>query len=135
MREMDEARELQAIEKERLLAEQAKQERDEFLRIVQQQKEERVREQQVGDQQKNILHEHSKQLRAQIQQKEEIKKQERLDYLEEGKIVRQEQEAQKRKLEHIKQKKLEEMGSLGIPDKYKADLAKKKVDWSKLDTK
>jgi len=38
---MAEARERQFSEKERLLAEQAKQERDEFLRIVQQQKEER----------------------------------------------------------------------------------------------
>lgn len=50
-------------------------------------------------------------------------------------MVRQEQEAQKKKLEHIKNTKLNEMKGLGIPDKYQADLAKKKVDWTKLETK
>lgn len=81
---MAEARDKQFAEKERLLAEQAKQERDEFLRIVQQQKEEREREQQIEEEKKRILGKHSVQLRSQIQQNEEIKKQERLDYLEEG---------------------------------------------------
>ena len=81
---MAEARDKQFAEKERLLAEQAKQERDEFLRIVQQQKEERQREQQIEEEKKRILGKHSVQLRSQIQQNEEIKKQDRLDYLEEG---------------------------------------------------
>ena len=38
LKEMEEARRLQFLEKERRLAEQAKQERDEFLRIIQTQK-------------------------------------------------------------------------------------------------
>jgi hypothetical protein len=45
---------------------QAKQERDEFLRIIQQQKEERVKETQIDDDKKNILKAHSQQLRSQI---------------------------------------------------------------------
>ena len=49
--------------------------------------------------------------------------------------MRQDQEAQKKKIEYIKQGKLGEMRDLGIPDKYQADLAKKKVDWGKLETK
>lgn len=105
------------------------------MRIIQEQKEAREREAQIDDEKKNILLQHSKQLRSQIQQNDEIVKQDRLDYLEEGRLVRQEQEAQKKKLEHIKNSKLGEMKDLGIPDKYQADLAKKKVDWTKLETK
>ena len=70
------------------MSEQAQQERGEFLRIINQQKEEREQEHQIDSEKKKILHDHSKQLRAQIQQNEEINKQGRLDYLEEGRLVR-----------------------------------------------
>ena len=102
LKEMEIARETQALEKERLLAEQAKQERDEFLRIINQQKEEREKEHQIDEDKKHILHKHSKQLRSQIQQNEEVKKQERLDYLEEGRLLRKQQQAELKKLEKIK---------------------------------
>lgn len=88
IKDLEEAREHQFLEKQRLLAEQAKQERQEFLRIINQQKEEREQEAQIDGEKKNILVDHSRQLRAQIQQNEEIKKQDRLDYLEEGRLVR-----------------------------------------------
>ena len=54
-------------------------------------------------------------------------KQERLDYLEEGRKVRQRIEEERRKVEAIKNKKLGELNNLSIPDKYKAELAKKKI--------
>ena len=50
-----------------------------------------------------------------------------MDYLEEGRKVRQKIEDEKRKIEAIKQKKLEQLNNLEIPDKYKAELAKKKI--------
>lgn len=82
MRDMEEARETQFRERERLLAEQARQERDEFARIIRSQKEEAEKDRQINDEKKNILKEHSLQLRTQIIQNEETTKQQRLDYLD-----------------------------------------------------
>lgn len=66
-------------------------------------------------------------IREQITKNEEIKKQDRLDYLEEGRKVRQRLEDERLKVERIKMEKLAELGQLGIEDKYKHDLAKKKI--------
>lgn len=61
---MEEAREQQFLEKESLMNEQAKQERDEFLRIIKEQKEQAEKEQQISEEKKKILYDHSKQLRS-----------------------------------------------------------------------
>jgi len=45
--------------------------------------------------------------------------------------VRQKLEEDKMKVEGIKQRKLGELKSLGIHDKYQHDLAKKKIQWAK----
>ena len=47
--------------------------------------------------------------------------------MEEGKKVRQKMEVEKQTLEKIKHKKLEQLKSLGISEKYAAELARKKV--------
>lgn len=65
--------------------------------------------------------------REQITKNEEYKKQDRLDYLEEGRKVRQKLEEERLKVERIKQEKLKHLQELGIEDKYKHDLAKKKI--------
>lgn len=65
--------------------------------------------------------------REQIQQNSEKKKQDRLDFLEEGKKIRQRLEDERMKVEGIKQRKMNELNDLGISDKYKAELAKKKI--------
>lgn len=127
MRDMEEARQTQFREKERLLAEQARQEREEFMRIIRSQKEEAQKDRQIDDEKKNILKSHSLQLRTQIIQNEEGKKQERLDYLEEGRRVRQNLENERKRLEQIKDHKLGELKHLGISDKYQADLSRKKI--------
>ncbi len=56
--------------------------------------------------------------------------QERLDYLEEGKKVRQKLEEDRLKVEGIKQRKLNELQSLGVEQKYQYELAKKKIVWA-----
>jgi hypothetical protein len=66
-------------------------------------------------------------IRNQITKNEELKKQERMDYLEEGRKVRQKQEEERRKVENIKKDKLDSLSKLGIEEKYKADLSKKKI--------
>ena len=57
----------------------------------------------------------------------ELRKQERLDYLEEGRKVRQRIEDERLKVERIKKAKLDGLVGLGIEDKYQADLAKKRI--------
>ena len=66
-------------------------------------------------------------MRSQIQQINEVVKQDRLDYLEEGRLVRQKLESDRLKVEKIKYRKLNELKGLGIDEKYQADLAKKKI--------
>ena len=57
----------------------------------------------------------------------EVGKQERLDYLEEGRKVRQRIEDERLKVERIKKSKLDGLVGLGIEGKYQADLAKKRI--------
>ena len=58
---------------------------------------------------------------------EEVRKQDRLDYLEEGRKVRQRIEDERLKVERIKADKLNGLKELGIADKYQADLSKKRI--------
>ena len=43
--------------------------------------------------------------------------------------MRQKIEEERRKIEAIKQKKLEDLQQLNIPDKYQAELARKKISF------
>lgn len=54
-------------------------------------------------------------------------KQARLDYLEEGRKVRQKIENERLKVENIKKSKQDSLVQIGIADKYQADLAKKRI--------
>ena len=63
----------------------------------------------------------------QIGMNSEVKKQGRLDYLEEGRKVRQRIEDERLKVERIKKSKLDGLVGLGIEGKYQADLAKKRI--------
>lgn len=126
-RDLEQARQSQFEEKERRMAEQAKQERDEYMGIITTQKEDEMKEAYIDDEKKRILRQHADEIRAQITQNDEIKKQERLDYLEEGRKVRQELEDEKSRLHQIKSRKLGELQHLGISDKYTSELAKKKI--------
>ena len=65
--------------------------------------------------------------RSQITKNSQMTQQERLDYLEEGKKVRQKLEEDRLKVEGIKQRKLNELQSLGVEQKYQYELAKKKI--------
>ena len=58
---------------------------------------------------------------------DEVKKQGRLDYLEEGRKVRQRIEDERLKVERIKKEKLAGIVELGVAEKYQADLAKKRI--------
>lgn len=76
------------------------------------------------------VHQHANTIRTQITNNGEVKKQERLDYLEEGRKVRQRIEDERLKVERIKGEKLASLKTVGIADKYQADLSKKKILWT-----
>lgn len=65
--------------------------------------------------------------RDQITVNAEKKKQSQLDFLEEGKKVRQRIEDERLKVEGIKKEKLQGLKDLAIDEKYLADLSKKKI--------
>lgn len=73
------------------------------------------------------LRNHANVVRAQISKNDTVKQQDRMDYLEEGKKVRQKLEDDRLKVEAIKQKKLGTIQNLGIESKYQYELAKKKI--------
>jgi len=125
--ELMEARHLQSLEKDRRLQEQAVQERDEFQRIVQAQKLDRDAEVRTETDKATRLKQHSEQLKSQISANEEKKKQERKEFLEEGKKVRDKLKNEKHLLEGIKSQKLEELTVMGIESKYTAELQKKRI--------
>lgn len=126
-KDLDIARRKQFVEREVMLAQQAKAERDEFLRIIQKQKEQEDEERSLEQQRHGAFRNHAQTIRDQIGMNGEVRKQERLDYLEEGRKVRQRIEDERLKVERIKKSKLDGLVGLGIEGKYQADLAKKRI--------
>lgn len=61
---------------------------------------------------------HSKKIRTQISVNEASKKQDRLDYLEEGRKVRANIDNERNKIRDIQAAKLDELNKLGIENKY-----------------
>jgi len=125
--ELEVARKKQFNEREHTLAAQAKAERDDFLRIIDRQKEDEQKERELEQERQHQLRNHANVVRAQISKNDNVKQQDRLDYLEEGKKVRQKLEDDRLKVEAIKQKKLGTIQNLGIESKYQYELAKKKI--------
>ena len=121
------AREYQKMLKMKQLSDQARQERDEFFRVidVQMQKEEEDANQ--AAQLAAMRRQHKEELQSQIAYNEEMRRRERREYLEEGDRVRANLTAERARLEAIKQRKLEELAASGVPEKYLAELAKKKI--------
>merc|ERR1711907_903977 len=125
--ELNEARKQQQAEKERRLGEQAKFERDEFERIIEVQMQQEEAERQRQMEEKMMLKQHASELRSQINAREEKALQERRDFLEEGNMVRATIGSERRKLEKIKARKIDELKKTGFPEKYWAELARKKI--------
>jgi len=125
--ELAEARKQQQAEKERSLAEQAKFERDEFERIIEVQMQQEAAEKQRQYEEKGMRMQHVEELRLQIAAREEKALQERRDFLEEGNVIRAQIGAERKKLEKIKERKIEELKRAGVPEKYWAELARKKI--------
>jgi len=125
--ELKVARRQQQAEKERRLGEQAKYERDEFERIIEVQMQQEEAERQRQHEEHSMRIHHSQELRGQIAAREEKAYQERRDFLEEGNIARSTIGGERKKLEKIKARKIDELKKSGVPQKYWSELASKKI--------
>jgi len=123
---LDQAREAQKLEKERRLIEQAQQEKEEFDRILRVQREAEEVEASTKMKKHSAAREHMEELQAQILMNAEVRKKNRLDFLDEGVQQRQRMEQGRLKLEGIKSEKLRTLTTVGVPEKYCVDLANKK---------
>eukprot|EP00164_Ancoracysta_twista_P005359 GFYU01007328.1.p1 GENE.GFYU01007328.1~~GFYU01007328.1.p1 ORF type:complete len:521 (+),score=244.80 GFYU01007328.1:199-1761(+) len=125
--ELKKAREAQAEEKKRKLAEQAGEEREEFERIVRvqmmQENQEKTKESKQMDARRNL----SKEIRNQIEEKEESRRQKHQEYLEEGQKFRIQNRAQQAKLTEIRHRKVQELEESGVPAKYLTELRGMKI--------
>jgi len=123
---LDNARAAQKMEKERRLIEQAQQEKEEFDRILRVQREAEELEHQAKFKKAVAATSHMEELQAQILMNAEVRKKNRMDFLEEGVGQRAKMESDRLKLEAIKSEKLGTLQRIGVPDKYTVDLASKK---------
>lgn len=74
-----------------------------------------------------INHKYKEELLAQIQANEERRLKDKQDYLEEGSRLRQQSELEKQRLLQIKDMKLSQLETAGVPSKYRAELERMKI--------
>merc|ERR1719408_828389 len=103
---LDNARAAQKMEKERRLIEQAQQEKEEFDRILRVQREAEELEHAAKTKKLMAATGHMEELQAQILMNAEVRKKNRMDFLEEGVGQRAKMESDRLKLEAIKSEKL-----------------------------
>jgi len=84
-------------------------------------------ERQRQEEEKGLRLQHASEIRQQIAAREERAMQERRDFLEEGNVVRAQIGAERKKLEKIKERKISQLQKAGVPEKYWAELARKKI--------
>ncbi|XP_024526489.1 cilia- and flagella-associated protein 45-like, partial [Selaginella moellendorffii] len=125
--DLAEAREQQKMFKITQLAEQAKQERIEFFKIIKDQQEALLKAKILAEEQhKRNLH-HRDDIMGQIAKNREVRLKAIKEKFEEGARARLKLLAEFERLRQIKERKLKELEAEGVPDKYRAELARKKV--------
>jgi len=123
----DEDRRIAAYLRDREIREQdLQQEKEEFDRILRVQREAEELEHQAKVKKSTAATAHMEELQAQILMNAEVRKKNRMDFLEEGVGQRAKMEGDRLKLEAIKSEKLSTLQRIGVPEKYTVDLASKK---------
>jgi len=125
--ELTQAREAQRQVEASRMAEQAMLEREEYYRVLEFQKQQMEIDQQKHYEQQRQRNKHREALMEQINEHEAAKTEARYKFLEDGQRTAAEMAAEHRRLNQLKQEKLDELGAVGVPEKYRAELAKKKV--------
>jgi hypothetical protein len=126
-RDISLAREAQRQEKSRRIAEQALQEREEYMRVLEWQNAQTDVDRSKQSAAAQAAAQHRADIQAQMVAKEREKAEARTRYLSEGQIYQQKHQRDKAKLEKLKAEKLQIMDQMGVPQKYRAELAKKKL--------
>lgn len=126
-REINESRQRMREDKTRRFADQALQEQDEYYRVLEWNREQIARDQAKEEAAKERDSTQKEFLRAQISERAMERKAAHETYLAEGLEFERRRQLEKAKLNRLKQAKLEELKVLGVPDKYLAELANKKI--------
>jgi len=113
--------------KERVQAEAAQQEKQQFVRILGVQKAAEDAESAKEDASLRRRIAHNEDIRRQITDNEELRQRNRQEFLEEGAKIRYGKTLEVKRLESIKQRKLAELQRAGVPEKYLAELQNKKM--------
>ena len=125
--EILQAREEQKLLKMKRQADQAKHEQSEFYRVMREQQEsiKHIKEEEEKVRVRNL--QNKDELLRQIQKHKDDKARERREELEFGEKIRLRSKAELEILDAIKQRKLKELEKEGVPAKYQAELARKKL--------
>jgi len=127
MKSIMQSREDQMKEKEIKQALAAKQAQEEFERILVVQKAAEAAEHRKHDAAVMSRVKHRDEVKQQINDIEEKRGRDRQEFLEEGNKIRFENAKQLKRLESVKQSKIESLEKAGVPSKYIAELASKKI--------
>ncbi|XP_041064438.1 cilia- and flagella-associated protein 45 isoform X1 [Carcharodon carcharias] len=108
----------QIRQKQHFLVVQATKERQEFERVLKVQKEQIEKEKKEEEDKRYGRTKYASDLREQIIEREQNHIAERAAFFEEGKHLKEEAYQRRLRLDQIKRKKLEELRSVGLPEKY-----------------
>jgi len=125
--DVKQAREQQKMAKLRLQADLAEREYSEFVRVLEVNKRKEIEEDAVEDAKKTIRYKFKEHVQGQIRAKEEAVRAARDAKFDEGRRLRAELERERVRLLEIKNRKLSELASAGVPAKYQTELAKAKI--------
>ncbi|SPR01994.1 unnamed protein product (mitochondrion) [Plasmodiophora brassicae] len=124
--ELAAARDLQRMEKERKMIEQAHMEREQFQAMISMFKEQERSDKDKEAAEKKKRAEYARVLHEQIADLE-ARRMDRAKVIDMGEQTRREDGAERKKLESIRQAKLAELQKAGVPPKYQAELKRFKV--------
>ena len=125
--DLAQARDDQRAMKMAQLAELAEHERADYYRIINAQRAEEMSERAAAHSAAELRRHHRDEVLMQIKSNEEKKKKERLEFLREGELLREKHQREIGVLEGIKNRKLAELEAAGVPVKYRAELARKRL--------
>ncbi|KAJ3006942.1 hypothetical protein HKX48_009384 [Thoreauomyces humboldtii] len=120
-----ESRATQQRARQHAIAVEAHKMRDEFMENLQRQKEQedKIREEERNRGERNRGY--ASKVKAQISEKEAIRRRQREDFFMEGIRLAKERSDKAKKIELIKERKLQELTSLGVPTKYCKEVERK----------
>lgn len=127
MKEILGSRDQQRKAKARQMAEQALQEREEYYNVLEVQRRSAKQEDDARRAAQDARYRHKEEIMRQIKQNEKTKIIAREKFLKEGKKLAAGMASDVRRLEVLKQQRLADLQRAGVPEKYRSELAKKKL--------